>query len=99
MRRFIRSKVSSDEEAEDILQDIFIRIHQGIDDLRYEDRVQSWVFGIARRALAHQPINTGLLWREFSARIRAFYRPKLIHNSLALIFESLLDQIKKDTEK
>lgn len=51
VRRFIRSKVSSDEEAEDILQDIFIRIHQGIDKLRYEDRVQSWVFGIARRAL------------------------------------------------
>ncbi|NIV13720.1 MAG: sigma-70 family RNA polymerase sigma factor, partial [Aliifodinibius sp.] len=29
-----------------------IRIHKGIDDLRHEDRVQSWVFGIARRALA-----------------------------------------------
>ncbi|MGM0546942.1 MAG: RNA polymerase sigma factor SigZ [Bacteroidota bacterium] len=52
VRGFIRSKVSSDDEAEDVLQDIFIRIHKGIDDLRQEDRVQSWVFGIARRALA-----------------------------------------------
>jgi len=52
VRGFIRSKVSTDEEAEDILQDIFIRIHKGVDDLRHEDRVQSWVFGIARRALA-----------------------------------------------
>lgn len=51
VRRFIRSRVSSDEEAEDVLQDIFIRIHRGIDNLRHEDRVQSWVFGIARRAL------------------------------------------------
>lgn len=52
VRAFIRSKVSSDAEAEDVLQDIFIRIHEGIDNLRNEDRVQSWVFGIARRALA-----------------------------------------------
>lgn len=51
VRNFIRSRVSSDSEAEDVLQDIFIRIHKGIDDLRNEDRVQSWVFGIARRAL------------------------------------------------
>ncbi|GAA5522514.1 RNA polymerase sigma factor SigZ [Aliifodinibius salicampi] len=51
VRGFIRSRVSSDQEAEDILQDIFIRIHKGIDNLRHEDRVQSWVFGIARRAL------------------------------------------------
>lgn len=52
VRSFIRSKVSNNDEAEDVLQDIFIRIHKGIDDLRNENRVQSWVFGIARRALA-----------------------------------------------
>lgn len=51
VRNFIRSRVSSDSEAEDVLQDIFMRIHKGIDDLHHEDRVQSWVFGIARRAL------------------------------------------------
>ncbi len=52
VRAFIRQKVSNDADAEDVLQDIFIRIHQGIDSLRDEDKVQSWVFGIARRALA-----------------------------------------------
>lgn len=52
VRGFIRSKVSNDDEAKDVLQDIFMRIHKGIDDLEHKDRVQSWVFGIARRALA-----------------------------------------------
>lgn len=51
VRNFIRSRVPSDDITEDVLQDIFIRIHEGIDGLRHEDRVQSWVFGIARRAL------------------------------------------------
>lgn len=49
---FIRSKVPNDDIAEDVLQDIFIRIHEGIGNLQQGDRVQSWVFGIARRALA-----------------------------------------------
>lgn len=52
VQRFIRSKVSDDEQAKDILQDIFLRIHQGIHKLEHEDRVQSWIFGITRRALA-----------------------------------------------
>lgn len=52
IRAFVRSKVSSESEAEDVLQDIFMRIHQGLDRLKDEERVQSWVFGIARRALA-----------------------------------------------
>ncbi len=51
LRGFIRSRVSDKQEAEDVLQDIFIRIHKGIDGLRHKGRVQSWVFGIARRAL------------------------------------------------
>lgn len=52
IRAFVRSKVSSDDVAEDIVQDIFIRIHQGLDGLEHEERLQSWVFGIARRAMA-----------------------------------------------
>lgn len=52
VRNYIRSKVSNEQVAEDIVQDIFIRIHQGLDGLEHEDRLQSWVFGIARHALA-----------------------------------------------
>lgn len=48
---FIQSRVSDKQEAEDILQNIFIRIHKGIESLEYEDKVQSWVFGITRRSL------------------------------------------------
>lgn len=52
VRAFVRSRVSNENDVDDIVQDIFIRIHEGIGSLRHEDRVQSWVFTIARRALA-----------------------------------------------
>lgn len=51
IRAFIRSRVSNEKDVDDIVQDIFIRIHEGVDKLRHEDKLQSWVFGIARRAL------------------------------------------------
>lgn len=52
LRSFVHSKISDREQAEDVLQDIFIRIHQGLDKLRSKDRLESWIFGITRRAIA-----------------------------------------------
>lgn len=52
LRNFIGRKLSDEYDAEDVLQDIFLRIHKGVHRLEKRDRVQSWVFGIARRAIA-----------------------------------------------
>lgn len=52
VRNFVRQKISDEKDAEDVLQDIFMRIHKGLPKLENRDRVQSWIFGIARRALA-----------------------------------------------
>lgn len=52
VRNFVRRKVSDRKDAEDVLQDIFMRIHRGLPGLESRERLQSWVFGIARRALA-----------------------------------------------
>lgn len=52
VRNFIRQRVSDDNDAEDVLQDIFIRIHNGIGSLKNEERIESWIFSITRRALA-----------------------------------------------
>ncbi|MGD8426297.1 MAG: RNA polymerase sigma factor SigZ [Balneolaceae bacterium] len=52
VRAFVRTKISDDAESEDVIQEIFVRIHQGIGKLRKKDRIQSWVFAIARRTIA-----------------------------------------------
>lgn len=49
--RFIRSRVSDPVEAEDILQDVFLRIHSGLDHLRDTSRLQSWMYQIVRNAI------------------------------------------------
>lgn len=51
LRAFIISKVKDESVANDILQEVFLRIHQNIDKLEDQSKVQSWIFQIARNAV------------------------------------------------
>jgi RNA polymerase sigma-70 factor (ECF subfamily) len=48
---FILQRVSNPDDAEDILQEVFIKIHTHIDSLRDEDRLAPWVYRIARNTI------------------------------------------------
>src|SRR6478609_6879564 len=48
---FIRNRVSSVEEAEDILQDVFYQFVAGFDTIESLDRVTSWLFSVARNKI------------------------------------------------
>ena len=48
---FIRNRVSSVEEAEHILQDVFYRFIAGYDTIESLDRVTSWLFSVARNKI------------------------------------------------
>lgn len=50
--RTIRRHVADEGSAEDILQDVFLKIHLRIGTLRDEDRLESWVYQIVRNAVA-----------------------------------------------
>lgn len=48
---FIRNRVSSLEEAEDILQDVFYQFVAGFESIESIDRVTSWLFSVARNKI------------------------------------------------
>lgn len=48
---FIWHKVNNPADADDILQDVFIRISQNLTTVRDSDRLQSWIFQITRNAI------------------------------------------------
>jgi RNA polymerase sigma-70 factor (ECF subfamily) len=48
---FIRSKIKSREDAEDILQNVFIKISANVNGLADEEKLQSWIFTITRNAI------------------------------------------------
>ena len=68
---FIRNRVSSTEEAEDILQDVFFQFVAGYETIESIDRVTSWLFSVARNKIidryrreSSRPQRTDLLWQS-----------------------------------
>lgn len=51
VKDFIRNKTHNSDVADDILQEIFIKIHQNLHLLRDKERVAGWVFQIARNTV------------------------------------------------
>ena len=50
--RFLRSRLPTEADAEDVLQDVFVRVHERVERLREVASVEAWVFGVARHAVA-----------------------------------------------
>ena len=51
LKQFIRSRVSNEQDSEDILQEVFIKIHKHLPNLNEEERVHSWVYQITRTTI------------------------------------------------
>src|SRR5437660_2495348 len=52
LRSFIRSRVRDHTTAEDILQEVFLKIHEKLPSLRAGDRLEAWIWRITRNAIA-----------------------------------------------
>ena len=48
---FIRRRVEDLSTAEDLLQEVFVRIHTRMDTLEDDSRLEAWVYQIARHAI------------------------------------------------
>jgi RNA polymerase sigma-70 factor (ECF subfamily) len=51
LKRFILKHVQDEPSAEDILQDVFLKIHTHIGNVKESDKLQGWIFQIARNAI------------------------------------------------
>lgn len=51
LKEFILRRVRDDQIAEDIVHDVFLKIHNKIYTLRDERKLESWIYQIARNAM------------------------------------------------
>src|SRR5260221_13219353 len=51
LQQFIRRRVSDEASAEDVLQDVFLKIHQHVETLRDVKKLESWIYQITRNAI------------------------------------------------
>jgi RNA polymerase sigma-70 factor (ECF subfamily) len=60
LRGFIARRVAGEADVEDVLQEVFARIHSGLGGLKESEKLEAWLFQVARRAiLDHYRSRTG----------------------------------------
>lgn len=51
LRAFVLRRVYNDAATDDILQDVFLKMHSGLASLKDETKLKSWLYQIARNAI------------------------------------------------
>ncbi|MGK0467707.1 sigma-70 family RNA polymerase sigma factor [Clostridium sp.] len=51
LRKFISKRISNQQNAEDILQEVFLKINSNIEALKDKQKLQSWIYSIARNTI------------------------------------------------
>ena len=51
LQQFIRRRVSDEATAEDVLQDVFLKIHLHVEALKDVKKLESWIYQITRNAI------------------------------------------------
>jgi RNA polymerase sigma-70 factor, ECF subfamily len=54
LRPYVARRMASPSDIDDVVQEVFVRIHRGLDGLRDGERFGGWVYRIAERAIADQ---------------------------------------------
>jgi len=104
---FIARRISNKAEADDILQDVFLRMHAKIDDLRDPGKAVSWLYQIARNAIVdyyrspgrRREIPAGLAEEvERAAPVGApsFEADGQLGRELAACLRPMLDRLSRD---
>jgi RNA polymerase sigma-70 factor (ECF subfamily) len=52
LHAFVLRRVKAPPDADDILQEVFVRIHRNLDKIQEQDRLTAWIFQITRNAIA-----------------------------------------------
>ena len=51
LKQFILRRVSNEAVADDLLQEVFLRVHQKIGQLKNSEKIEQWIFQITRNVI------------------------------------------------
>lgn len=115
LRRFIRKHVVNEQDADDIFQDVFIKIYKNIGSLKNDKKIHAWIYSITRNTITdyyrknHNRFETTELPEEpvsssdedFSANTEIASCLKVMVDSLPEIYKEaiLLTEFQNMTQK
>ena len=98
LRQFVRSRIQSTADVDDVLQTVFLRIHSNLDSIRTTDRLESWVFQITRNAISDHFRNTRNTLNDVDSLFTETDDGKVEaqHAELAKCLSTLIDRLPDD---
>lgn len=107
LHAFIAKRVADDAEVDDILQEVFLRVHRQLDCLNDPDRVVAWLYRIARNAIVdyyrsrgrrrEQPVGlSGEMELIVPGALPADDQSGRLRTELAACLRPMLDRISED---
>ncbi len=76
IERFVRRRINDPHQADDVVADVMLRIHQNLASLDDHERVTAWVFRITRNAITDHYRRTGRRREVLAAEIEPGCRPE-----------------------
>lgn len=102
LRQFVGARVGSDADIDDILQTVFLRIHEKRDQLHKPDRLESWVFQITRNAVTdHFRKRKGLQKDEIETPVDDPHHDtsENLNSEIAGCLRTLIDRLPDDQRR
>jgi RNA polymerase sigma-70 factor (ECF subfamily) len=97
LRRFILKRVRDEQAADDILQEVFIKVHRHLGTLSDETRLESWLYQVTRNAIAdyfrRQPATIDL---EEEMALADEGQDDGLQDALALSLKSMMDSLPEE---
>ncbi|MFT3780506.1 MAG: RNA polymerase sigma factor SigZ [Nibricoccus sp.] len=95
VRRFIGARVKNDPLADDLTQEVFMRVLKKLSDVKDHRRVIGWVFQIARNAVIdHFRKNSGSDPTRSERRMEAFAQPEAIEREEMMLRDELAAYVR-----
>ena len=51
LREFIRRRLPANDDPDDVLQDVFLKVHASVDSVRDQDRLAAWLYRLTKNTL------------------------------------------------
>lgn len=71
---FIKTKVKTEDDAKDVLQEVFLKVHLNIEKLKDTEKLQSWIFNITRNTINDY-------WKKQKSTVQVEEIPELDNNN------------------
>jgi RNA polymerase sigma-70 factor (ECF subfamily) len=109
LRAFIAKRVANEAEADDIVQDVWLKMQRGLDGLKDRSRLVSWIYQIARHAIIDhyrtpgrgREMPAGLAadleaYQSSSSRQTAFEESGQLRKELAGCLRPMIDRLSEE---